>query len=104
MINPLEILKRISLSLFKCAGFGVVQIIDSDFTAKPLQLTIRVNDSFECSLSHNEKKPYSHFIRGMLAGIVTELFGTSVTVTENKCIATGHPYCEFAIKLEKQRL
>ena len=104
VINPLEILRQISANLFKCAGFGVAQIIDSDSTVKPPQLTIRVEDSFECSLSSNEKKPYSHFTRGMLAGIVTELFGTPATATETKCIAEGHPYCEFIIKPENVKI
>jgi len=98
IVDPLEVLKQISINFFKCVGFGTIEVIE--YKPKPLQLTMRVHDSFECELGLGSGKPYSHFIRGLIAGAVTELFEIPVTVTETKCLATGHPYCEFIIKPE----
>ena len=60
---------------------------------------VKVWNNIECSLGKkkNVKKPFSHWLRGLLAGFGTRFFGKKVSVIETKCIAKGDPYCEFVI-------
>lgn len=53
-----------------------------------------VTDSFE-ALAHKTDQPCCHFFRGFLAGFLSELFGKTVTVTEEKCAGKGDEHCEF---------
>ena len=67
-------------------------------SANPPEATIRIYDSFECELGLESGGPYSHLIRGMLAGVLTVIFNRRMRAEERKCIASGDPYCEFTIK------
>lgn len=60
---------------------------------------IRVWNNIECSLGKekNVNKPFSHWLRGLLAGFGSRFFGRRVSAVETKCIAKGDPYCEFVI-------
>jgi len=55
---------------------------------------IRVLDSFE-SLVHKSTQPSCHFLRGFLAGFLSELFGRDVSITEIKCAGKGDDHCDF---------
>ena len=54
---------------------------------------IAVN-SFE-TVAHRSNQPCCHFLRGFLAGFLSELFGKEISVDEEKCAGMGDEYCEF---------
>ncbi len=92
--KPSEILSKISAPLFTPIGFGIMNVLK--ISDNPPYAYIRVHGCFECECAPQKSdKPYSHLVRGMVAGVLTELFEVEMTVKEIKCIAMGDPYCEF---------
>jgi predicted hydrocarbon binding protein len=62
--------------------------------------TIRVANSFETVAMKREEtsrtsQPCCHFLRGFLAGFLSEFFQRTLTVTEEKCCGKGDHCCEF---------
>jgi len=55
---------------------------------------IKVFDSFE-SLVGRGTQSSCHFLRGFLAGFLSELFTKEVSITEVKCVGKGDSQCEF---------
>ena len=92
--DPAEIFKNVSAVMFQWAGFGKMQI--NELTQEHGEIII--HDSFECELGKQRAITYSQFIRGMIAGILVELFGRGFSVVEEDCIAKGDPVCRFSIK------
>jgi len=91
-----EIFSKISAPLFTPIGFGVMNILE--INENPPYALIRVHGCFECECATEKSDmPYSHLVRGMMAGAFTELFGIEATAREIKCIAKGDPYCEFEV-------
>ena len=99
LIDPETIFKKISTSLCNSVGFGQMEVVGIDTLA--LKATVRVYNSFECELGLGSGRPYSFFLRGILAGVLTALFNRKMKAEETKCIAKGDPYCEFIVKAEK---
>jgi len=58
---------------------------------------IEAKDLFEC-IGVASDKPNSHLFRGILSGILSELWGEKVEVVEEKCIAKGDSKCVFKVK------
>ncbi len=100
--DPESILHHISAPMFQWAGFGRLEIHD----ASPARAVLSVHGSFECELvkgqTRQTPKPYSQFVRGILAGILSELFGRKFEVTERECLARGDPYCRFEAVATKE--
>ena len=96
LTDPTKIFQLISTSLFSCVGFGKMKTLK--LTAEPPKARIRIYNSFECELGIGTGKPFSHLVRGMIAGALTTLFNTKMQATETKCIAKRDPYCEFSVK------
>ncbi|MBC7112768.1 MAG: hypothetical protein H5T34_01885 [Candidatus Methanomethyliales bacterium] len=92
--EPMEIFKKVSAIMFQWAGFGKMHVkrLSQDHGE------IEVEDSFECELGKGRVTAYSQFVRGMIAGILAELFGKGFTVMEEECIAKGDPVCKFVLK------
>jgi len=80
------------------ATTGWMQIEPVNVNTKTKTAQIRLHNNFECELGKGNKKPYSHFLRGLIAGFFAGLFKQGVLVKEKKCIAKGDPYCEFEIR------
>lgn len=95
--DPIQIAQKVSTPLFVSMGLGKMEIVE--VTIKPFQAILRVYECFECELVRAEK-PFSNFIRGIFAGLLTQLFGRNMEAKELKCIAKGDPYCEFKITPE----
>jgi len=55
---------------------------------------IIVVNSFE-TVNHRSNQPCCHFLRGFLAGFLSELFCRGIRVYEEKCAGKGDEYCEF---------
>jgi len=97
--KPEEIYRNISESMFNCVGYGLMETVKIK-TRLPYAI-IRVHNCFECELGIGTGKPFSHLVRGMIAGVLTALLGVKMTAIETKCIAKGDPYCEFEVKPKK---
>ena len=99
-IGAVEPLEKFSIAadIFKAHGYGVVEEITA-FREKPPHIELKISGCIECSLAEGEvEKPFSHFIRGIIAGFSTRLFNRKMFAEETKCIARGDPYCKFIIK------
>lgn len=93
--DPIEIAQKIAAPVAMSMGFGRAELVEASL--RPPQATIRMYENPECELGLYSKKPYSHFIRGIVAGILTQLFGVEMMAEETQCIAKGDPYCEFKV-------
>lgn len=82
-------------------NWGELSFSDVDFAKGTGMVT--VIDSFEtvARKDHRSQKtsqPCCHFLRGFLAGFLSELFQKTTTVTEEKCAGKGDKCCEFMFK------
>jgi|Deesub1362B_J571_1020462.scaffolds.fasta_scaffold00004_355 predicted hydrocarbon binding protein len=88
-----EIHDNISMPLFISVGYGRMEKIE--FKKDKPYVLLRVYDNFECELGKGSNTVFSHFVRGMIAGVLSELLGINIYTKEIRCIAMGDPYCEF---------
>jgi len=93
---------RVGEALFQEAGFGILKWVEFDEKNKITKA--EVLDSFECELFKDEKRKSSHFIRGLLAGWVSEMWKIPMIAIEEKCIALGDERCTFYIKKKEERV
>ncbi|MEM4233691.1 MAG: V4R domain-containing protein [Candidatus Methanomethylicaceae archaeon] len=96
--DPVQTYKNISAAMFQWAGYGVLEV--EELTADGGVIVVR--DSFECELGKNSATVYSQFVRGIIAGILAELFGYGFNVVEEECIAKGDQVCRFKLKAMPQ--
>ena len=100
-IGAREKLEKISIAadVFRALGYGVIEEIKA-FSEEPPYMEVKVSGNIECALGAEtgERRPYSHFIRGTLAGFASKLFGRKMFAEETRCIVRGDPHCEFIIK------
>jgi len=78
--------------LYLAQGWGIPRLVD--LHPEPLQATLRITDSFECT-GIRASHPNSHFLRGHLAGMVKAILDKNVECLEIRCSATGNDFCEF---------
>jgi len=85
------------IGLYRSLGWGIITLDKIDHEMKTA--VIRARENFEC-IHQLERSGTSrnHFLRGHLAGWLSELFGKKVEVTETHCITSGDRYCEFVAK------
>jgi len=82
--------------LFKSLGYGIPQIME--FSEDPPRFKMRVHHCIECELGQSAGRPFSHYVRGVIAGYASEIFNRDMQARETRCIAMGDPYCEFEVK------
>ena len=98
--SPSDIFSKISAPLFVSVGFGVMKVLK--ISENPPYAYLRVHRCFECECCPKRSdEPYSHLVRGMIAGAFTSVSGMEMFAKEIKCIAKGDPYCEFEITPKK---
>jgi len=85
-----EVMERMLL-LVRGSGLG-----EGDLTkySPPNRCVIEMKDSFECA-GLKSKEPASYFFRGVISGLLSQLWRVDVNVSEVKCVALGDKYCEF---------
>ncbi|RLI14146.1 MAG: hypothetical protein DRO43_04745 [Candidatus Hecatellales archaeon] len=88
--------------VFMSVGYGILEILK--FEENPPYALLRIHRCMECELGRNAGKPFSHFIRGILAGFNSQILGVKMFARETKCIAKGDPYCEFEVTPDRQKL
>ena len=82
------------VSLYRSVGWGILALRQLDYEKQIAE--VQVEDSFECShYKGTSSVPKSHFIRGVMAAWLSELFGKRVKVAETSCIAMGNEFCLF---------
>jgi len=81
--------------LFRHMGYGTAK---AELDLKRCSAVVRVWDCFECELFKGSGKPASHFVRGIIAGFLSGVFGEEMYAKEVKCIAMGDQYCKFIVK------
>ena len=54
-------------------------------------------NSFE-SIAHKITQPCCHIFRGFLEGFLSQLFGKTIEITEEKCAGKGDPHCKFIFR------
>jgi predicted hydrocarbon binding protein len=74
---------------FRTVGWGILDVVKMSLEAGEAQ--VRVYQSFECETGRGSETPYGHFIRGILAGFFTNIFGEEAKAVETKCIAKETP-------------
>ena len=80
-------------------GWGVFKL--QELNLKKETIKMRIYNNFECASGKGAGKPYSHFLRGLAAGLFLNFFKRAGTVEEVKCIAQGDAFCEFLIRPAK---
>lgn len=94
--RKLEVLMELIKVYTRVLGWGIVEDIKVNLKTK--RAKIRLSHCFECEIGKGSGKPYSHFIRGIAAGIFTRIFDKTTSAREVKCSAKGDAYCEFHVK------
>jgi len=92
---------RILSEVKKEENWGKLSFRDVDFVNGSGKII--VEDAFETVARKAEKsreagQPCCNFLRGFLSGFLSELFGKSLTVSEEKCAGKGDEHCEFTFK------
>ncbi len=78
-------------------GWGNLEVITIDTIREVIEIYLK--DSIEGSISNNG----CHMTRGHIAGFLSTILNTSVSVEEVECISKGAPYCKFLIKIQNFR-
>jgi len=85
---------KIILAERAAKGWGIPEI--EKFDEEKIEVTINVQELFEClPFKGKNKEGKSHFFRGYLAGVLSQLFNKLVSVIEVECVAKGDQNCKF---------
>lgn len=77
-------------------GWGKFEL--DKFDLLNMELTIKVFSSPFAETYGKSEWPVCHFIRGVIAGLGSVIFGKEIDSGENACISMGDPFCRFEIK------
>ena len=103
LTDPTQICRNLGATMFTAIGFGKMEI--EKLTLNPPYALAYVYNSFECQLAPEiQRKPYSHFIRGIIAGYLTTVLNVKMKVEEMKCVTKGDRNCIFEAKTENKLL
>jgi predicted hydrocarbon binding protein len=85
------------MNMYAAGGWGVFKLVEVDFDRGVA--VVNAFDNFECTLHRGEGggEPYSQYVRGDLAGLFSEVFGSKIDAVETQCIVQGAPFCRFEI-------
>jgi len=93
--SPSERLKILQ-QFFTASGWG--EIKNTDIDKKEKRAIVVVANSPVSTQKGKYKKPVDHLMRGILAGMFSDLFKTNMECIETKCVALNDPSCHFIIK------
>lgn len=82
-------------SLKKEENWGKMSFQEVDF--KNGSGRVIIDDSFE-AMARKTNQPSCHFLRGFIAGFLSELLKKTIVVTEEKCAGKGDEHCEFIFR------
>ncbi|MFH1586647.1 MAG: 4-vinyl reductase [Candidatus Diapherotrites archaeon] len=84
-------------NFFSASGWGGIKIIDFD-PEKKRAIIVVSSSPIATALHGKAKEPVDHFLRGVFAGIFSNLLKTDLDCLETKCAAMNDKECEFIIK------
>ena len=96
-----EELLKIRENLYRAAGWGVMKFLDFDLEKATGRAKLLYSYEVDALKDYLPKQKRCHFIRGHLAGFLTELLGREVSVKEEQCVGEGADFCQFAIAPRK---
>ncbi len=77
-----------------CLSHGLADAKIQYFDETKGHVTLILHDSVEASMySERQSAPVCHFIRGMISGVLEEIFGRKADAKETQCAAMGAPDC-----------
>ncbi|MCD6510035.1 MAG: hypothetical protein J7L11_06585 [Thermoprotei archaeon] len=91
---------RLCELFFLVYGMGILRIVE--FKPDIPLIRVRIHHNFECELGKGSGRPYSHLVRGIIAGISSRFLNVKLMAIEEKCIAKGDPFCEFKVIREEE--
>ncbi|MEM0230685.1 MAG: V4R domain-containing protein [Candidatus Woesearchaeota archaeon] len=81
-------------------GLGSAELLRADM--KSTSFLVKVKDNYLAKkylkFFGMQKKPFDHYLTGILAGIASSLTGEKLTASEVKCVVQGAQACTFEIK------
>lgn len=80
---------------FVYSGWGSIEVKNIDY--KKHNATILVSDSPLPKIIKKSKKPIDHLLRGVFAGLFSEVFKEDVDCIETECSALGNKTCKFSV-------
>ena len=85
-----------AFKLYQAIGWAKIKVEKLDIITP--NIVFKAYDSIECKAFKGSNKATSHFIRGHIEGLLSEILGYEVSVEEVECIAKGDPFCRFHVK------
>lgn len=83
----------------EATGLGKFQWVVVDFEKEFFIARGKSSIGLEYRKMHGiQKRPIDHFIRGQGAAMIENILNKNVRCVETRCVAMGHPYCEFIVK------
>ncbi len=77
-----------------CLSHGLADGKIQEFDETSGSVRVILHDSVEASMySERQSAPVCHFIRGMISGVLEEMFGRKTDAKETQCAAMGAPDC-----------
>lgn len=93
-----ELMNDFLFKMTSIGGWGVYEVIEKDWDKA--HAVYRVMGSSFAAANGKSSTPVCHMARGLIAGAMETVTKQKVDCIETKCIACGHPYCEFRTDLE----
>ncbi|MFH1224644.1 MAG: 4-vinyl reductase [Candidatus Diapherotrites archaeon] len=82
---------------FTASGWGLIEHLDRDDANK--RAIVVVKDSPIAHALHGKVKfPVDHFLRGVFAGLFSQVFKADMECVESKCLALNEESCHFVVK------
>lgn len=91
---------KFGIQLLNLSGYGKFQVMD--YKPKNKRAIVHVDHSINVRMHPKDKKPVCHYIRGLLAGFMENLYKANVACVETHCMAIGDKNCEFVIQKKNQ--
>ena len=84
-------------AFFIASGWGMIQIIDHDKESKRAIIVLD-NSPFAAALNGKTDVPVDTFIKGVLAGLFSQIYDADIDCVESECFALGAKNCKFILK------
>ncbi|MDI9644158.1 MAG: hypothetical protein QFX35_02925 [Candidatus Verstraetearchaeota archaeon] len=92
--DPAVVFEKVSAPMLQWGGAGKVESVRIGESGG----SISVRSLYECEGTKGKGRPYGTMFRGVLAGILRELFGRDFEVEETECVAKGDEMCSFVLR------
>ncbi len=82
------------LHIFNAIGWAKAELEELD--VENGKARVRMREGFECS-GRKTGRPEGYFLGGVLAGVLSDYFGSDVRAWETKCVSKGDSLCLFEV-------